>query len=429
MKSVHYILYILYAAIISSLASSAYSQTKFHPIQLSSVSGNMDASQANAILEVFSQSLALASKTTYARATYANNLEAFNRKAKSYPGQLGPIVDTLDLLDSLLAENFSKYPRQLVPKSKDLIAEQYWTTTDIGEHIVSPAYANVFFGLLSQYGKNRIENEDTIASLGSILSQTKTAPFNNENRKKLHEDLFHHYAEFQDFTTASDYAPMYVKTHLKFAANAGVSVSIKMGFAAKPFSFVNPPSPSSTLDKGVYNPALQGRGMYEISFDRNYLFGMPNSTLGNIMVSFGQMLPNSYELGSCKGDKCLRWTDALPTFYLKTSQADTKLNKFMAWLASFDQFKILFRKVAIGLKSKTMASDQSELVFVVQDWGGGEKVIDQSRTAPHNFYESFVQVDNVINKNVLPGVQDALSAQVNRALETDFSNYFTGSNH
>ncbi len=100
----------------------------------------------------------------------------------------------------------------------------------------------------------------------------------------------------------------------------------------------------------------------------------------------------------------------------------------MAWLASFNQFKILFRKVAIGLKSKTMVSDQSELVFVVQDWTGGEKAIDQSKKAAHNFYESFVQVDNVINKNVLPGVQDALSVQVNRALETDFSNYFTGPN-
>jgi hypothetical protein len=88
-------------------------------------------------------------------------------------------------------------------------------------------------------------------------------------------------------------------------------------------------------------------------------------------------------------------------------QENSWFTRTKAWLASFDSFQIMFKSIAINLKDRSIAPENTGMIFYIDAYTGGSKVIDMKDSRPKNWFEAFVQRKGAIEGQIVPAFDAA----------------------
>jgi hypothetical protein len=163
----------------------------------------------------------------------------------------------------------------------------------------------------------------------------------------------------------------------------------------------------------------QGRGVIEVELKRFYTFGAPTKEVPLLTIAFGRIRNGDVRPDSCKANECKEWLDALPTMYMKINPATNSwFTRTKAWVASFNQFRIMFRKIGVNLHDFSLDPGSTDLLFHVDGWLGGTKAIDMKSKA-NNWFEYFAQREGAIEGQILPEFDASARKSLNDMMTTN----------
>jgi hypothetical protein len=185
---------------------------------------------------------------------------------------------------------------------------------------------------------------------------------------------------------------------------------------------------TALIDKIIYKPQNQGRGVVELSFSRNYGFAQRAYSPALAQITFGTLERGDMSAVPCIGEKCARWIDAIPTLYFRVNPAKNSwFVRTQAWLASMDKFELAIRGLAVDLHTLALTPGGADVVFRVDAYGSGSKIIDMKHMQARNWFEYFAQRQGAIDGQILPAFDNSIRAKLDLMMTKNIDTVLFGS--
>jgi hypothetical protein len=393
-----------------------------YPVIVTETSGNLSKQSSNIMLEAISESTRRGYLETFSRATYGTNTKIFP-KAKPYRGQVEMLVDSLRNSDKSMQNIVRKMKPMPDEGIRTVRARLYYSKTPMGVPPVDGDLANFVLGFAEPiFGQSEppVKRIFSMAKLGLNAGVINgTAAIN----KQLTDQIISNFASIYELQADLPAWPAHVDIEYTLNGKTGFKSKFKFLLSTKPVNTGTQDLGAAILDKMAYQPGLQGRGVLQITFEREYRFLQTSYPTATASATFGRIEMNSPTSAvSCKGDGCKSWEKSLPTLYLRIDKSEMSWKEIAeAWFASFDEFQILVRKVSLNLDTMTLEPKETELVFQVDAYTGGKKIIDVQKSTPRNWFESMVQRGPAIEGRIMPSIDSNAAKNLNSLMETNLT--------
>lgn len=398
MRFVHAVTVLVLGVITSGHASA--NDAPIHPVVVRMTSGDLSADASNKVVKSATDAVSVAALESLAQVSYATDPKIFPA-AQPFRGQVDVLFHTLKKIDAGMSDRFSKM-KPTPGGKRDLNFQLFWTSKDIGDAPVPGEMVELLVYLLTQNQVVPAERQKELA-LARLGLRTRVLDGEASTIKSLKAEVFERFADITTMDTSLPAFPLHFDVKLAIDSQKGVIFTSKFTFSISGFTQERQDVGSAILDRMVYAPFRQGRGVIEFSMNRFYPFGTKNASDPVVTARFGRIQSDDIAPRSCVSDECLKWIDALPTMYMSVNpQTNSWFTRTKAWIASFDRFELMIRSFGINLGTMGMSPQDSELLFVVDTYTGRKKVIDMSKTKARNWFEYFAQRQGAIEGEILP---------------------------
>lgn len=390
-----------------------------HPLVVTQTSGELDIETSNALLKSVTTSSTQGVLNTLSRSFYATDTNYF-RAAAPYRGQVEMLVDALRRIDQNLFEKISK----TTPKgtgSRKINYQMFWTGTQFGDSPLPGNLIDAFMGLLTQYSPKH-KTFQTARDIGASTAKTLIEAGNETLIDNLKVETFERFSDINALRGKLPIFPIHFEFGYTLDGQRGVKVSYRFLFTSDGMEQSEKDVGTAILDQFSYRPLKIGRGVIQIAFDREYLFKATAYVPPVARVNFGMIRSGDINPISCKGNECKDWLDALPTMYMRIDPKENGwFTRTKAWIASFDEFRVMVRSVGINLADMSMDPKTSDIMFHVDTYLGGKKIIDMEKTT-NNWFEYFAQRQGAIQGEILPAFDSAARKSLDDMMTVNLTN-------
>ncbi len=374
--------------------------SELHPVFVVETEGDLDIEVSNAVLKEITDAAASAVLRTIAKASYATNTQHFP-KAAPYRGQVEMLADAFRKVDMNMYERLSKV-RASGSGRRVVRHQMYWTAEDRGAVPVSGEFVDLMLGLVTQHVPNKKIIRSSLDVGASALKSQMTrgsAALTEELKLETFDRFNQIYAMKKDIPAW----PVHFFIEYTIDGSKGVKADYRFLFVSNYMQQDKKDLGIALLDRFAYDPLRKGKAVMEFGLQREYKFQASPYVAPVAKVTFGRIQRGDMRPTSCQNDECIEWIESLPTMYMQVNPATNSwFTRTQAWLGSFDRFDVLFRAVGINLVDFSMDPVASELLFHVDGWLGGTKIIDMKNSKARNWFEYFAQRKAAIEGRILP---------------------------
>lgn len=399
----------VYLSLLCITPEFVFAQNDLRPIIVSKSEGTLSHKTSNALLALTSDGASRGILHTIARSSYGTDQKLFPM-AMPYRGQVEMLADAVKRVDLALQERFRNFD-QRSPGKRTLRHQFFWTESDAGTQAVNQGISQMVFETLTQYIPGTLAQNPNMVfgiGLGTSAMNTRAATESPELMNELRKEVFTRFPDIYAMRGTNPIWPLYFLIELNMDGEIGVDITVRVLFATSDMKVGKIDAGDALVEKFIYQPSRQGLGVLEFNFERKYLFQSSKYAPALAQIRFGRVKTSTMRSDSCKGEDCLLWINALPTMYMEVNPAKASwYQRTKAWLASFDRFKVMLRSVTLNLTDFSFDAKDSEILFVVDTYGGSSKVIDMQNSLAKNWFEYFAQRQGAIEGNILPAFDEA----------------------
>lgn len=391
-----------------------------HPIIVYSSDGTLPVEASNFLLSNTTQSISKSIMTTLATASYGIDRDIF-ANAKPYRGQVDMIANLVRSINTGLQKRFGDM-KASIPGKRTIRYQIFWTGSTIGSHSSVSSFAELLLSsaitrLVPLEGEEA-ELAQTGLKIGARALDTSYIKETTAILKQLQAESAVRFPDIQALGGTNLLWPLHIYVELAFDGSKGLDINLRFTLASDKLKQGKSDVGIALIDKLNYEPYKQGLGVVTLSFQNNYRFGTKTYLPPTAEIRFGRLDTTTMLPKSCAGDDCIKWIDALPTIYFQTNAKKASWwVRTQAWLASFDRFKMLVRSVKLNLSDFSLNANGSELLFHVDTYLGGTKIIDMHGAKASSWFEYFLQRPAAVKGNVLPAFDDFAKKSVNSIME------------
>ncbi|MCX6123803.1 MAG: hypothetical protein NTV34_03525 [Proteobacteria bacterium] len=371
-----------------------------YPLLVTETQGTLSKEASNQMIKCATQSGQSGLLQTIARASYGNDTKRFPA-ALPYRGQIEMLADAVKRIDLKMQESVGQL-KVRADGTTTVRQQMFWTGSQLGESPLSGDLMELALQFMTSDFPNSDKYKQSL-DLGVLALKSKAIVGNQTLIDNLKIETFERFAELKAPKEDLPVWPIHIFLEYRLDGQKGIGVTFRFVLATTPMKQSRKDLGTSIMDNFVYNPYLEGRGVLEFLFERDYTFQNKTYPAPVAKINFGRIRSGDLVPSSCKNDECNGWVDALPTMYLSVDPADSGwFVRTKAWLASFDRFKILFKSLSLNLRDLSLDPAGTDLLFQVDTYLGGSKIIDMQNAKARNWFEYFAQRQGAIQGEILP---------------------------
>lgn len=417
------------ALLLIFLGTTALSQTteNFHPVMISSRSGQVDSGTRRLMVETFSEAIRQSSLKSLGQQIYGTSKES-GFSGTSPAGPISTLRKMLINLDTILDDRISKIHGELrAPSSEkaENLLEFFWTSRSFGTKAL-PVNGSIFGMLFKVLSPNRIQGTHLVnpfaIQMGSQLISLETARDKDVpgGIASLADESMSAYSKLRDLNSGL-WMPLYFRAGVAIDRDKKISSDFSVSLIPVGFTLPKETINDLSIESVTYNPKKENSDILHIRFQRSYDNTGALNGLPILKVNFGPLNKQTMESNVCTGDSCIPLVDSIPT--INAVMTGNWFKVAFASVLSLNSFKMMISSLGIKLNSLEVDPASSELPVMVKTYTLGWKAIDNKRNIrPLNPLEAIQKsligdrVSEGLSNKIQPASQDA-EKSINDALK------------
>ena len=401
---------------------------EFHPLVVTSSTGQIDLESQKLLVENFSEVIRSSSLRSLGREFYGtSSKDGFAGEGSK--GPIGLLRKALISMDKDMAERVSKIHSKLQPPTSEAATnrmELFWSKRNIGSSALGTNgdSLGVLLKILGPSVRKGTQTTNPFAlQLGekAVNLQIGTMAQVPGGRGSLIAESREAYGELKQMNDKA-WIPLHVESLISIDASKTITTKIAVSMIPVGFKFEKEKVGDFSIEATTYKPEMDNRSVIRIIFHRTYTANNSTRPPMLIKVDFGPLKADSTDADVCVGDACLRKVDGVPTIHA-VMDAGWLMNFFSKAL-SLNRFQILISSLGINIEDLSVDAKTSELPMLLKTYTFGWKVVDMKRnTRPLNPLEAIQKT--LVGDQVSAGLSDRLQTEganaeksVNQSLQT-----------